>query len=554
MGQGAPDLSGYAKTDDLSTYAKVTDLATFAKSSDLAQYLRTSEVATNATLRDTLRNSLRSDSDFQTTIRNALVTDSGFSTLITKYISDNADKFRGVPGITVFSNLSATEQASVIAQLFNANKVELISGVTNDTTFKQAIIDGLSKIETVRGIQGIQGIKGETGPQGPVGPIGPQGQVGPQGIKGETGSQGPVGPIGPQGPVGGLTPEAEGWVKERAMWCADGEICKVPAGKNIGIGRNDASAKIHIYDTTTGISGLTLEGGYENSTRQPFIRFGAPNIAGATQGYAFISTDLVGSGGAGQGGVLSFNTKLANSTNYAGMSINQGNVGIGTTNPGEKMHIVGGVLIDPNGTSSKSGRIRFISDVSGNYIQSGLVGSLNADLKFGPTYTSTPWMIIQTSGNVGIGTPSPGTRLHVVGSSPQVMGGDLVNATWRLGTPSPQVVAFGGNTDHTIVFGGFDNATGKFTNERVRINANGNVGIGNIPEDRAKLHINGSTLFNGDLKIKGSLGYNDSNLNTGEFQLALINGVPGIQWKDGDTYRTIQFWNSSKNDIIYYNP
>jgi hypothetical protein len=44
------------------------------------------------------------------------------------------------------------------------------------------------------GPEGPPGVKGDTGAQGPPGPEGPMGPQGPQGVKGDTGPQGPAGP------------------------------------------------------------------------------------------------------------------------------------------------------------------------------------------------------------------------------------------------------------------------------------------------------------------------------------------------------------------------
>jgi hypothetical protein len=96
---------------------------------------------------------------------------------------------------------------------------------------------------------------GPQGPQGPPGPGGPAGPPGPAGPKGESGTvgwsdfteaqkaqlinqlkafaefkgpKGDPGPAGAIGPAGGLKEED---IKDKTMWCADGEICKVPANK-----------------------------------------------------------------------------------------------------------------------------------------------------------------------------------------------------------------------------------------------------------------------------------------------------------------------------------
>jgi hypothetical protein len=100
------------------------------------------------------------------------------------------------------------------------------------------------------GPQGEQGPKGDTGLTGPAGPMGlqgpaggpkgdmgPKGDIGPTGLKGDAGLTGPAGPIGltgPQGPQGlkGIDSDiTKITAPNYTLWCADGEICKIPAGK-----------------------------------------------------------------------------------------------------------------------------------------------------------------------------------------------------------------------------------------------------------------------------------------------------------------------------------
>lgn len=134
----------------------------------------------------------------------------------------------------------------------------------------------------LQGIQGIEGPIGKTGPIGIQGPIGPEGKkgdqgipglVGPQGLQGlqglqgfqgipgvsnipgpigsigQTGPQGIIGPIGPQGPIGEVSKD---FMKGNSLWCADGELCKIPNTKK-GIDFGYGGSKI------SDLGNLTLE-------------------------------------------------------------------------------------------------------------------------------------------------------------------------------------------------------------------------------------------------------------------------------------------------------
>src|SRR3990167_3310472 len=111
-------------------------------------------------------------------------------------------------------------------------------------------------------------------------------------------------------------------------------------------------------------------------------------------------------------------TTQISSTGASYFATNTGKVGIGTTNPTTKLHVVGttkatagvgvgpsstGNLVDFYGSASAGGTVH----IGTNYYTS------DGSLALG-TYTNPDSVTIQTNGNVGIGTTGPTALLHVV--------------------------------------------------------------------------------------------------------------------------------------------
>lgn len=89
-----------------------------------------------------------------------------------------------------------------------------------------------------------------------------------------------------------------------------------------------------------------------------------------------------------------------------------GNVGIGTTTPSQKLHIVGQVRIDD---SSGFGIIRRPDDAGMAFAVGNGTNTTFGNFEIANGLGSSVNMIVKDGGNVGIGTTSPNSKLHVEG-------------------------------------------------------------------------------------------------------------------------------------------
>lgn len=192
------------------------------------------------------------------------------------------------------------------------------------------------------------------------------------------------------------------------------------------IGTDSSSRPIRFYTNTERMR-ITGDGNVGIGTDSPGYKLdvqGAGGITISTNGAIIAGTELITGSG-----ILAASSSGTDVAIKAGASTlmtlkSGGNVGIGTTSPAEKLHVEGttdvNILVR---TSGASGNAYTTYENSGDNTFAWAIGRHNAggfyfNSSTGGTYpsgTTTTRMVIDTSGNVGIGTTAPTNIIHVVG-------------------------------------------------------------------------------------------------------------------------------------------
>jgi len=278
----------------------------------------------------------------------------------------------------------------------------------------------------------------------------------------------------------------------------------VKADGNVGIGTTNPASKLEVYsnsgigntqfhlhnDSAGNAAALRLEGGRDATSPTIYQDVGQLLFANKGNITAGIRSYHQGDGESSNNdfddGDLRFYTSDYGSLNVlqTRMTIaKSGNVGIGTTNPSGKLHIEGNSLI-VNTENSAEGKSIYFRWSDGAAINS------DSYLTFGTSSIPTERMRIDSAGNVGIGTTNPSAKLTLPASESISFDDSSGNSKCEINSGAAGTLQLQGDLDLRF----------KTTVEAMRINSNGNVGIGTtIPSSNHKLYVHGSILASGSI-------------------------------------------------------
>jgi hypothetical protein len=277
------------------------------------------------------------------------------------------------------------------------------------------------------------------------------------------------------------------------------ERMRITSGGNVGIGTTSPGQLLTVYQDTNGDARISLNNPNTGASARTFLyaittgnryvgmlAYGA-NATGTTYGLSNASLGILEAGGDISNLLISSpSTIVFGANNSERMRITSGgNVGIGTTSPGQLLHVAG--FTRTHGISLNDGTVAGFIGYEKQWLGTGsndvaIASEGGNNIRFYTNGGTDVRMIINTSGNVGIGTTSPSQLLTVEGSTTEVLsvgtssqklffrpdgGGVMISTSTN---QAGEGIYFGNASDFMY----FQTAS----TERMRITSGGNVSIG----------------------------------------------------------------------------
>ena len=275
-------------------------------------------------------------------------------------------------------------------------------------------------------------------------------------------------------------------------------------------------------------SALTFDGSFANltltsgTTANGFLQF-SNSADGGTQGYIGDSKALITGGANSSLAVRGESNILFGIASAEGMRLTSTGLGIGTTSPAYKLDsrvttsasIVSAINLDASGNNNGDGSALNFSRAGNALSGVARISAVKAEVSnnetdlvfsnFAAGSLTEKMRIVGATGNVGIGTSSPATKLQVYGGALTV--GDEATYAARFSNNSNKGVVIGYDTTNNVGHIGSINPATAWTD--LVINANGgNLGLGVTPS--ANTLSKGFDLLGG----AGLFGYANANYLT----------------------------------------
>jgi len=432
--------------------------------------------------------------------------------------------------------------------------------------------DGAAGADGATGATGPTGADGAAGADGATGATGPTGADGAAGADGATGATGPTGADGATGATGATGPLVSGTDGQTLRhngtdWEASSLIFNT--GDSVGVGTTTPEALFHVKGGNAIIefndlvneddARLTVKSTENNAE----LRLNPYSVEG------FSISAL-------SNGSLSITDEDNSATRFR--ILDDGNVGIGVNFPDYKLEVDGtfrlsGALHDNSEDAGSAGQVLSSTGSGVDWVSLDNTSVVDADgdtkvqveesadediIRF--DVGGTEAMVIDSTTYVGVGLSSPEEKFHVQGGNALIEGADgevgtnlTVKNSEEIGSATLNLIPTASNDGYSVqVANGYFNITDEENfATRLRIDANGNVGVGSIFADY-KLEVDGSFRAAGAIydasEDAGTSGQVLSSTGTGTDWIDL--DLTNISDTDGDT--KIQVEESSDEDKIRF--
>ena len=309
------------------------------------------------------------------------------------------------------------------------------------------------------------------------------------------------------------------------------ERMRIASNGNVGIGTTSPSHKLDIYSNEN----VPLR--IHRPSNANLDSSGAWGIGFSTRGDAINSTTDT------RAGIFSYyngnlflaaaNTSIvADPDAYARLTVlNTGYVGIGTTSPANKLHVVGS-----SSDTAGTGLLRIEGGGGGGNVSWTFRSTVtNNDLTLDRQYAGAYYQALtfqRSSGNVGIGTTSPNERLSVNGN---IESYDTFILNYGSNGNKWQQLFDGANSWNLRYYNG-----SSWSGSAITVNTSNNVGIGTT-SPAYTLDVNGSAGIYGDLNFTKADGV---GINAKESLIITIDS------DNNDTGRVFQIKEGSGNTLM----